>query len=1268
MLINSNSTSLRTDKLIEEYIKLLQKGIEPEKILVIVQNSHKKKYFLEQIKMLLPYGNIGNLKIYSFWGLIYNHILENWAFVEKIINDKENAKIIPNLCGLEVSQYIFKECIKEVDFSGYNSKKSLLHQLLRRNSLINLNNLSKREVEKREHILKENFSTEVNKTIDRYKLKTIKKRAFDYIRQINIFELLYSKMNNEYEYVFLDDGDEITPATLAYLKHIQKDIKEFYIGYDKFGSSRLGYLGAINVDFEQIFNQKAISLDEDTDKTNNAHIVLNSVLEEKQIELKNINTKTFLRRNEMINSVLTDIKKLINSGVKQNQISIITPVCDDNLQVALINSGFNFNFISKSEKLSENKLISFILELLKLINDKNNLYISPYILKGIFIELIKFDKKESLKIMQEYKNGFELKNLNIFDLLKEKQDEKLKNFIEIYEKIRFEKLSSQFYEIVKNYIPLELELKNDIIKINQLLKQIYDFEQVFNNEVDNLELINQLENTIISENPLSDNNIGENAIIVSSMQKIIDYSYKTQYQFLLDVKNEAWLKQDIGPLYNAWVMQKTWNKDTFELNDNIELTKDRTARILYKLYLLTDNITLYSSDYDSLGIENFSGIDKYFAYKNDDELVKEVKKIIPREDQKEVLNYKQGKMAVSATAGSGKTTIMLLLVDKVLNKEILPDLKVEPKNIFVLTFMESAARNFKERIKSKYPNLKELPNISTIHGLALRIIKENDNYSKIGLDNGFEIIDEIKRSSILSEIIYSNGISNDKLDLYDSAISAYKNELALHGEFNCQNRLFLKIFEQYQTQLKKQNLIDYDDLLLLSLELLEKNSDVLEYYQNLVKIIIEDEAQDSSFTQQKLISLLAGKFQNIIRCGDINQAITSTFTNSDPSGFLDFMKNSKNVMMDKCQRCATGILDCANNTVKVAEKNGLNAFSSLVMKPVENVNVVDKNAYEIFHFENEKEETNFILENIKNIFKNNKTATVGILLRNNFAINKWDKLLNENYIKTFKNSDNLINNPVYRITLLILEYIANPYEIKILNEIANELFELKFYKFSTVEYVKKLDEALFFKDDFDEPFFWDITYFLFKNHYSLYDLAYDIGMYFFKNTKQEENVALCATIVQKVQLTQKTFEATISKLREIQYKNNFSNIKFFNHEDEQKKEATVEIMTLHKSKGDEFDYVFIPEMTKDNFNFNPNDYKLKENSIFIQKVKKYPKNDFELKKDIVEENYRLIYVGITRAKRKLYLSCSNTYKYFSKIKKFDETQILEELEELRLCK
>ena len=136
MIIDANSNTNRVEILENEYLKLLSQGINSDNILVIVQNGKKKKEFIEAVKRKSKIGSIGNLKIYSFFGLIYNYILENWAIIENSIKDNK-GKIIPNLSGLEISQYMLKECIQEVDFSSYNSKTNLLHQLLRRMSLIN---------------------------------------------------------------------------------------------------------------------------------------------------------------------------------------------------------------------------------------------------------------------------------------------------------------------------------------------------------------------------------------------------------------------------------------------------------------------------------------------------------------------------------------------------------------------------------------------------------------------------------------------------------------------------------------------------------------------------------------------------------------------------------------------------------------------------------------------------------------------------------------------------------------------------------------------------------------------------------------------------------------------------------------------------------------------------------------------------------------------------------------------------------------------------
>lgn len=291
-----------------------------------------------------------------------------------------------------------------------------------------------------------------------------------------------------------------------------------------------------------------------------------------------------------------------------------------------------------------------------------------------------------------------------------------------------------------------------INKFNFFIKQLRDFESVLGaktviERAD--EIITQIENSIIAENPSTTLEIGENDLVIATPQKIIDNKISSKYQFWLDVSHSDWVKTDTGPLYNAWVFQADWTKDEYTVEDDIFLARQKTARILRKLLLLAEkHIWACSSLFDPSGVENLGGIEDYLAgeVNEDDSNTKPVFKITPRDDQKPVLDYKKGSMAISAVPGAGKTTILLALIIKLIERGVVPT------NIFVLTYMDSAARNFRERIKNMCPNTTLLPNISTIHGLALKIIKENSNFERLNLSADFEICDDTQRMRIIKSI------------------------------------------------------------------------------------------------------------------------------------------------------------------------------------------------------------------------------------------------------------------------------------------------------------------------------------------------------------------------------------------------------------------------------------------------------------------------------------------------------------------------------------
>ena len=1250
MIFYSTINSNKTDILIEKYFELVNSGVDPGEILVLVQNGRKKKKFVEKLKNKAPLGNMGNINVFSFFALARSFLERNFVTAENMIKDP-HAPVFAHLCGLEVSQYIFKNCIKEIEFKGYNSKVNLLHQLLRRYSLIVQNALCDDEVKIREKILKEAYAKEADDAIKLYKLKTLQYRAFDYLRQVNIFEYLYKHTKNQYRYVILDDADEITPAVFEYLKYIKKDVKEFFISQDPHGSSRLGYLSAAIVDFEKFLGQKPIDLRGNNKKTKRALEIFNAVKNNKTLSDENIIVSSFIRRDEMIFDTVEKIKKLIDNGTKPSQIAIVTPIIDDYLRFCFKKIKQEVFFLSGSEKLNQNPLVGAVIEILKLAN-VNDAFLSPFVLKSLTLEILKLPPDEAIELTQKYREANYSQKKFIKEFLFEYEDNRVKDFLCSLEALKNEPLSVQLFEICTKYIEKTPQNQNSILKLNKLAKQINDFEEVFTSHFEKLQLIEQLENTIISENPLSEDEIPENSIIVASAQKLTDSEINVKHLFLLDCSSSEQIKQDIGMLYNSWVFQKNWSKSVFEPDDNIELTQDRTARILYKLALCADEkIYVNSSIYDTLGIENYGGIDKYFkCAKNTNSAPP--KKIIPRDDQKAVLEYKSGKMAVSAVAGSGKTTIMLALILKLLEGSIIKDIKSE--NIFVLTFMESAARNFRERIKQNYPDMIELPQISTIHGLALKILKENNNYTFLNLDNDFEITDENKRREIIASAVVNAGLEYDKTELYERAISDFKNSSGTTDIKKVKSPSFKRIFSTYDKFMKENNLLDYDDLLIYALKLLKTNQGVRLHYQNLARIIIEDEAQDSSPKQQELISILGEKHGNIIRCGDVNQAITATFSNSDVKGFKKFIRENKNVEMNKSQRCGVKIIDFANKTIDNAFSFAPEAFLNIKMQPVEGKNPTNADGVELKLFEKQFEEKKFIADTIRKIKAQYGEKSIGILLRSNWQIAQWANFFEEENIKVEKNIDTLNNNAVFRTVLAIFNFINDTKNIKNIKNSLATLLEMPRYK-GEKEILDEVEQNDFTSDKFSKySLWWDLRYFLFKSTASPLELIFEIGDYYFKNTLEFANVSMVYSIVEKIYQTQKTFEDTLFRMNEISNRLNKS-AKFFLEED--KTANAVRIMTLHKAKGDEFDFVFIPELTCENMGLKIEDIKLKKNTEFIENLKADPKDTQTLKQEILEENYRLLYVGITRAKTKLYLSCSKTYKIFKKEKTYKPCEI-----------
>ena len=321
MFIEGSLVSDKTDILIEKYAQLLNDGISASQILVLVQNSTLKNEFTQKVLEKLNVDCIEKLQIHSFYSLVYNTVNDNWAFLEDR-NVFDNPVILPNLSGLEVSQFILKDILKEVQFKGYNSRMSLIQQIFRRYSLIIQNNLTRSEIDERAKILKEGFSDEASLAIKKLLRKTLELRGFDYLRQCLLFNFIYKNTPyfKDIKYLFIDDADECTPICIDFVEFLSKQLIDFHIAIDPLGSSRCGYLSADKNNYERlkrIFNNFCPlkgGNDSQSQRGLESDKLFANVAQGEFNKLESFSYDSFSKRSQMAQSVINKIIMLIDAG------------------------------------------------------------------------------------------------------------------------------------------------------------------------------------------------------------------------------------------------------------------------------------------------------------------------------------------------------------------------------------------------------------------------------------------------------------------------------------------------------------------------------------------------------------------------------------------------------------------------------------------------------------------------------------------------------------------------------------------------------------------------------------------------------------------------------------------------------------------------------------------------------------------------------------------------------------------------------------------
>ena len=588
-----------------------------------------------------------------------------------------------------------------------------------------------------------------------------------------------------------------------------------------------------------------------------------------------------------------------------------------------------------------------------------------------------------------------------------------------------------------------------------------------------------------------------------------------------------------------------------------------------------------------------------------------------KEQQKAVL-INSGPLLVLAGAGSGKTRVLTTKI-----AYLIENLGVNPYNILAITFTNKASKEMSERLCNMIGEVANKLQVSTFHSFGLRILREN--YQRLGYSSNFTIMDSEDTLSIIKRILKDLNLDSK---IYNPSairnkISGCKNELMEPSDYQKYaasdfEKITLKVYELYKKMLKQNNSVDFDDLLMLPIKLFKENEDVLDKYQERFKYILIDEYQDTNEAQYILTKLISNKYKNICVVGDVDQSIYG-FRGANYRNILNFEKDYKDAVTIKLEqnyRSTNNILEAANSVIKNnKERKAKNLWSN------------NGNGEKITYFKafNERDEAFYVIREIKNLLsKGINPQDIAVLYRTNAQSRVFEEnLLKENipyrivgsfyfysrkeikdliaYLRLIHNPDDdisllrVINTPKRGIglkSIAKLENISSTYNTSIFSSIT-EGKELEF-KNVILELQQKASEVTLTE---------------------LIDLVLDkTGM---KKALQDEKTLEADIRLENLEEFKSITKSFEEKEGIISLEDFLLEIALVSDSEEYKDDPNrVTLMTVHSVKGLEYPYVFIVGL---------------EEGLFPHRNSSFEKED-------LEEERRLMYVAITRAKKKLYLT------------------------------
>ena len=654
--------------------------------------------------------------------------------------------------------------------------------------------------------------------------------------------------------------------------------------------------------------------------------------------------------------------------------------------------------------------------------------------------------------------------------------------------------------------------------------------------------------------------------------------------------------------------------------------------------------------------------------------------------------------------GKGKILILTYMNSAVNNfkvriKKILEEKNIEEKNSYeVMTIHSLAVKIIKE--KPEIVMLNEDFNIADDLQKTMILNECINNFKINGGEKAFRFflkeqkdVEWAQRQLDAWENGFYDLVQNTISELKYKDITPQKLEQYLNENRRGIFKIILPIYKQYEKQLKSNGLLDYDDMLILAYKILSVDEDLKRKYQNKYEYVFEDECQDSNEIQGKIIGLICEEHKNLVRVGDINQSITGTFSSSDPKFFKEFIEESDFCYkMDMSNRSSKDIINLANELVRYVTQNLQEECRDALEEM--NIKTVPKNMgykenpepdkYQINYkyYETFDKEIEQSVKFVRNIHKKYPDKSIGILVPYNDHINLVAKeLIKEDLEFEELGPNSLRKRRVIDNIALIIDFILNCDNIDKLIEVLDKVYIKTDNKEGKKDFLQLLKENnytvenLLYDKDCSKNIIIDINSDLYESF--LYGLESLKNIIEYPLTRVDKLILFIGDTL----LIEKEERAIVDYLgfyvKYLQSENNNINLQqIYNLLSDRKNRVfsyiieivseingyepypgSITVCNYHKSKGLEWDCVFLLGMTE--FNFPDNIYQkfqcdkwyLKEKyknpqanikaeiDLMLQGevTKNYPK---EIKENLIKEKIRLLYVGITRAKEMLILSAS----------------------------